>query len=377
MHSLLLTRRTLLRAGVAGAAACVAACAVPSLGTAPPRLRRIGEATLAHRLKFQDTVVGGLSALDHDPARGSWVALSDDRSELGPARFYTLSIGIGPDALAVQLRGVHLLRQADGSTYPARHQGGDVPDPEGMRLLPSGNLLWSSEGDIARGLSPALREIQADGSHVRDFALPPMLRARPAADKSGPRNNLALEGLALTPDGRGAWAAMENALQQDGPIPTAEAPGGPCRITLFDVAGGTPLRQLAYVPDAIPARAIPPGAFADNGVSEILMADADRMLVLERAFMMGRGFSLRLYQVDVREGSDTLAVPQLAPGNHRPAPKTLLADFAQLGLARLDNLEGMCWGPPGAGGARTLVFVSDDNFNPLQVTQFVACEFLE
>ena len=57
--------------------------------------------------------------------------------------------------------------------------------------------------------------------------------------------------------------------------------------------------------------------------------------------------------------------------------KKLLADFAQLGLSRLDNTEGMCWGPRRANGARALVFVSDDNFNPLQVTQFVACEFLE
>ncbi|MES2939306.1 MAG: esterase-like activity of phytase family protein [Pseudomonadota bacterium] len=377
MRSLLLTRRTLLRAGVAAAAASVAACSVPTVATAPPRLRRIGEATLAHRLKFQDTVVGGLSALDHDPARGTWAALSDDRSELSPARFYTLLIGIGPDALAVQLRGVHLLRQADGSTYPGRRQRGDVPDPEGMRLLPSGNLLWSSEGDVSRGLSPTLREIRPDGSHVREIALPPMLRARPEEDKTGPRNNLGLEGLALTPDGKGAWAAMENALQQDGPMPTAEAPGGPCRFTLFDIASGAAVRQIAYVPDAIPAHAIPPGAFADNGVSEILMADADRMLVLERAFMMGRGFSVRLYQIDVREGSDTLASPRLTAGNHKAPRKTLLADFAQLGLTRLDNVEGMCWGPPGAGGARTLVFVSDDNFNPLQVTQFVACEFLE
>jgi hypothetical protein len=42
----------------------------------------------------------------------------------------------------------------------------------------------------------------------------------------------------------------------------------------------------------------------------------------------------------------------------------------------------MAWGPrlpsrSGKPGARTLVFVSDDNFNPLQVTQFIAFEFLD
>ena len=54
-----------------------------------------------------------------------------------------------------------------------------------------------------------------------------------------------------------------------------------------------------------------------------------------------------------------------------------IADFARLGLSRLDNTEGMCWGPALPGGSRTLVCVSDDNFNPLQATQFVAFEYTE
>ena len=53
---------------------------------------------------------------------------------------------------------------------------------------------------------------------------------------------------------------------------------------LFDLASGEARRQIAYVPDAIPAAPFPAGAFADNGVSEILMIDAHRMLVLERAY---------------------------------------------------------------------------------------------
>ena len=57
--------------------------------------------------------------------------------------------------------------------------------------------------------------------------------------------------------------------------------------------------------------------------------------------------------------------------------KRLLADFAHLCLSRLNNTEGIAWGPTLHNGYRTLVFVSDDNFNPLQVTQFVACEFTD
>ena len=60
-----------------------------------------------------------------------------------------------------------------------------------------------------------------------------------------------------------------------------------------------------------------------------------------------------------------------------PAAKTLVADFAHLGLSRLDNSEGMCWGPPLPDGERTLVVVSDDNFNPSQITQFAAFAFTD
>jgi hypothetical protein len=149
--------------------------------------------------------------------------------------------------------------------------------------------------------------------------------------------------------------------------------------------------QRAYVTDAIPAAPVPPQTFADNGISEILAIDAFRLLVLERSFTAGVGNSLRLYQVDTRDGSDTLQQDTLSPGAWQPMRKTLVAnldDFVAIngqprpGLRRLDNTEGMAWGPRipdknGKLGPRTLVLISDDNFNPRQITQIIAFEFLE
>jgi hypothetical protein len=137
------------------------------------------------------------------------------------------------------------------------------------------------------------------------------------------------------------------------------------------------LRQIAYLNDAIPLKPLLQGTRAENGVSEILMLDAHRMLVLERAWAAGTGNSLRLYEIDTRDADDVQAIDALEPGNYRPVAKKLVADFATLGLSRLDNTEGMCWGPPLANGRRLLVVVSDDNFNPLQITQFAAFEFTD
>ena len=383
-----LTRRQALGFGAAVAAGLVAYLPRNAASQAPrAHLRLIGEARLPHRLQFQGTTVGGLSGIDYDPASGLYYLISDDGSSFNPARFYTARIALEANRMGQpELTGVTTLRQADGSTYPAALQGKQVPDPEAIRWrAASQTLLWTSEGHALTGAAPALRESRADGSLVREFPLPPLFDFQLT---QGPRINLTLEGLALSPDGSRAWLAMEGALRQDGPLPSVQATGGPCRFTEVDLVSGKVLRQIAYVPDAIPRAPHPPATHADNGVTEILMLDADRLLVLERAYMAGHGpdtaNSLRLYLIDTRGGSDTLGLAALQPGNHQPVAKTLLADFsaftgAGVGprLDRLDNSEGMCWGPKLANGKRSLHVISDDNFGPRQITQWLAFEFLD
>ena len=374
-------RRQFLASTSAAIATGLMGCATTQAAASVPRLRLIGEARLPHKLPFQGTTVGGLSGIDFDPASGVYYLISDDRSSINPARFYTARIPLSTDKLGdVELLGVTTLRQADGSPYPAHLLGRQVPDPEAIRWhAPSQTLLWTTEGNAITLAQPALRQILPDGTHLRDFALPAMFDF---SLLTGPRINKTLEGLALTPDGRYAWIAMEAALRQDGPEPTPQAPGGPCRFTQIDIATGKAVRQIAYVPDAIPRAAIPPSADADNGVAEVLALSAHRMLVLERAYMAGYGpgnsTSLRLYLIDMRQGTDTLDLPALQPGSFKAADKTLLADFASFpALTQLDNTEGMTWGPTLPSGNRTLLFVSDNNFNPRQITQFLAFEFLQ
>jgi hypothetical protein len=375
------SRRQLLAA--ASASAILGFADYGAAQTAPtrpsPRLRLIGETRLPHKLPYQNTTVGGLSGIDFDPASGVLYLLSDDGGSQSPPRFYTARLALTENTLGpVELTGVTFL------------QGFNSPDPEAIRWhAPSQSLLWTSEGNALLAAPPSLQQTRLDGTLVRTFDLLDIFGfgLLDLAKNQGPRINKTFEGLAITPDGHQAWLSMEAALRQDGPEPTLQAAGGPCRFTQIDIASGKAVRQIAYVPDAIPRAPSPLGADADNGVVEVLMLDLHRMLVLERAYMAGLGDkernSMRLYLIDTRLATDILDSATLQPGNYTPANKTLVADFANFpALTRLDNTEGMCWGPglPGNNGKpgnKSLLFVSDDNFNPRQITQFLAFEFLD
>lgn len=365
----------------AGAPTAIAAADGPVHGPAKgPALRIIGTVDVPSGIEVLGTPLGGLSGIDYDAASDQYLLISDDRSSRAPARVYTARIALDAQALQPpQWLQVRTLRHAAGVPYaPSRRAAGhvDVPDAEAVRWLPGAKqFVWTSEGDFARGFGPRLRVSAADGTAVRDIPLPASFE--PAADRrSGPRNNGTLEGLALLPGGRKAWLAMELPWAQDGPLPTHAAPGGPVRLTLVDLASGRPLRQIAYQPDAVQhPRPLPVGP-ETVGISEVLADGKHHLLVLERSYSAGAGFAVRLYRIDTRAGTNTLARAQLVPGNHVPVPKTLVADFAALGIAPVDNLEGMTWGPPLPGGGRSLVLVSDDNFNPAQSTQFIAAEYI-
>ena len=345
-------------------------------------LEFLGQQRLPHAYRYNDTTVGGLSGLDFDTATGRYVAISDDRSELQPSRFYRLSLDLArfnrrgdPGYEGVVLHEVRTLRRPDGSAFPDyRTDPAHAADPESIRVhRPSGRLVWSSEGDRATGnarevlVDPHVWEIDRDGGFVRALPLPDKFRA--SATERGIRRNLAFEGLAFSPDYTTLFVATENALLQDGPVASLTA-SSPSRIIAYDFASGHVVAE--YVVDVAPIPIAPrAGGFADNGISEILALTADRLLVMERSFAQGVGNTIRLFEVDLRGATNVAGLESLAGQAYAAAPKRLVLDLATLGI-RLDNFEGMTWGPMLPDGRRSLVLVSDDNFNPQQATLFFA-----
>ena len=367
---------------VVTAAVLLSACATVSAEAPITSLRLIGEQRIALKQPFNGTLVGGLSGIDYDAASGDWVLENDDRSEFNPARFYRASLNYDSNGFSgVTLNSVHFFKQASGGNYPnlahARlDRGEQVPDIETIRVdLVDGSLWYGSEGNRKVGLDPFVAHASRDGRFIAALPTPPMFKV--SKDELGSRNNMTFEGLSFSADGNSLWLGMEAPLYQDGPLATPEQ-GSVVRITQLNRAGQV-LAQYAYGIEPI-ASTPAPGRNADNGVSEILAVDAQRLLIVERAGVENAeglyANHVRIYEMDVAGATDIKDLPALKGAKYVPARKRLLLDLEKIGVPRVDNLEGISWGPRLANGRRSLVMVSDDNFNPQQVTQLLVFEVL-
>nr|WP_042183967.1 esterase-like activity of phytase family protein [Kibdelosporangium sp. MJ126-NF4]CEL15986.1 hypothetical protein [Kibdelosporangium sp. MJ126-NF4]CTQ93910.1 hypothetical protein [Kibdelosporangium sp. MJ126-NF4] len=347
------------------AAAIITTGLLAAPASAAQRVRLIGEQVLPRGLVYEGTTVGGLSGIDRDPRTGDYVLVSDDRSGLQPARFYTARIAVNSQRLGpVEFTGTHPFRQADGTTYPK-----DSVDPEEIRVDPwTGRYTWSQEGGRPPAApDPSIRTATRDGRFVTELPLPKNLHV---TSTTGPRSNLALEGLTYAAGGTLVVSAVEGPLAEDGPVPTPDK-GALSRITVQTRTGHL-LAQYAYPLEPIFARPVPPTAAADSGVSAIVAADPfdpTRFLVVERTFVTGVGNRIRIFEASTLGASN---VADRALTGARPMRKKLLADLSDFGLSTVDNIEGITWGPDLGRGERSLILVSDDNFSAGQVTQIVA-----
>lgn len=326
---------------------------------------------------FEDTPVGGISAIAYDLQRDRFYALSDDRGRLAPSRFYTLKLDGLPNALdAVTIESVTLLRDAEGELFPV-----DSLDPEGMALSPRNTLIISSEGIQASNSPPRLLEFDRDsGVLLTEFRLPD--RYLPSPDPENPdgeivqgvQDNLSLEALTVSGvPSRGTWVepfrlfvATEGPLLQDVNEDFAIAPKNRLLHYLIGQDQSTLISEHIYPLD------IGPTGSLVNGLSELLSLDqAGHFLALERTFGL-KGFGVKLYQLATGGATDssTIASVKDEMTSIVPIQKQLLLDLSTLDIP-LDNFEAMTLGMPMANNNQSLLLVSDDNFDEAQTTQFL------
>ncbi len=343
----------------------------------------VGEYQVPNGFQVKSTPVGGLSGLTYDRQQDQFYAISDDRGDNAPARFYTLKLNLdtsNPKQVKlkqVDITDVTLLKNANGENYPR----GET-DTEAIALTPQSSVFISSEGDRNKKIPPFINEFDLKTGRVKQ-ALPIPERYLPDTEgKRGVQNNLAFEGITLSPAGTlpasgeplRLFAATESALMQDKEV---------AKVAKDGKIPGAKNRWLHYlfsdraeiVSEHLYQLDSPPLGSIEHGLSEIQAIDTSgHFLTLERSFGL-TGFRVKLFQATLGGATDTSKIASFK-GNTtiQPIQKQLAFDLKQLNIY-IDNLEGMAFGSRLPDGSQTLLLVSDDNFSKRQITQFLLFKF--
>ncbi|WP_427159585.1 phytase [Aliinostoc sp. HNIBRCY26] len=331
------------------------------------------------------TQVGGLSGVTYDAVNNVYYAISDDRSQIAPARFYTFT-----NDGEIEFTNVTTLKDINGNTFPLNSL-----DPEGIALTKNGTVFISSEGEAnpnaGRVSNPWIKEFDlTTGQELRSLSVP--VKFLPVVQDTnsdgivntgdtqtlGVRNNLAFESLTISPDQKTLYTATENALFQDG-ARASLASGSRSRILQYNLVSGQPEKEYLYITDAIADVPNPSTGFADNGLVDLLAIDnRGTLLAVERSFAQGVGNTIKIYEVSLQGATDISTLDSLANLTEaeltalRPASKRLVLNLNDLDLPTgTDNIEGITFGPKLADGRQSIVLVSDNNFNSTQFTQIL------
>ncbi|UBF29112.1 esterase-like activity of phytase family protein [Kovacikia minuta CCNUW1] len=329
------------------------------------------------KTRFEGTPVGGLSAIAYDRQRDRFYTLSDDRSEFASARFYTLKLTLDgsdsqkPQIQKAEIEGVTFLKDADGKPFTK----GSV-DPEGLVVSPLRSLFVSSEGVAPKGISPFVKEFNLEtGQAQRSLPIPERYIPSPEGEPQtkGVQDNLGLEALTVTPGTFSTnepfriFTATESSLVEDKEDPKPDQ-GAKSRVLhyLVDADRAALLSEHEYILDPIPEGAVM------TGLTDLLAIDqGGHFLSLERSFGLA-GFQVKLFQLTMGGATDISRQPTLkgSQSGVQPIYKKLLLNLSDLGIP-LDNLEGIALGPKLPDKSQSLLLISDDNFQPKQVTQLL------
>ena len=263
--------------------------------------------------------LGYFSDLYYDPQRKEWWGLSDRGPGGGLLTYETrvqrFTIDVAPNGAISNFQVAATIKFTDGGSA----MNGIAPnptstlgrafDPEGFVVNPkTGNLLVSDE------YGPSLVEFDRNGTLLRRFDVPANLQPRngttgvpnfagDSGNTAGKRTNRGFEGLAISPDGKFAYAMLQSAMLDEG-----GGDGRYARIVKFDTATGQAVAQYAYLMDR---------SGQGQGISSLVALGNDKFLVLERNNRgIGVGATLAtadksVYEIDLAGAVDvsTITLP--------------------------------------------------------------------
>ncbi|AFZ47784.1 hypothetical protein Cyast_1828 [Cyanobacterium stanieri PCC 7202] len=319
---------------------------------------------------FENTRVGGFSGITYDKQKDLFYVISDDRSRLAPARFYTLKMSLANNKIAqVNIEGVTLLKDRGGEVYAQ-----DTIDPEAIALSPRNSVFISSEGISHLGVAPFINEYDLEGNLLSEVPIPKRY-IYDGEEGKGVQDNYGFESLTIKANGTmpqdpfRLFTATELALSQDF---NDDMPETLLRSRMMHYVVN-PFGQPVLISENLyPVNKADFGVIF-NGLSDIYaLPEEGYLLALERNLGL-RGFGAKIFQIVMANATDIYAENSLAGNidNINPVKKKLVLNLKDLNID-LDNLEGITFGPRLADGSQSLILVSDNNFTPTrEKTQFL------
>ena len=322
---------------------------------------------------------GGVSSLAYDQSRDELLGVSHDAENSRIFRLKALE-----EPFRVEPIGFISLQPAAGAPLTL--------SPEGLAVLPTGDLLVASQGSIEaeRRVPPGIVEYTRKGRFVRQLPVPlefltPILQ--PIV-----REGVARQGfvtLTLTPDKRALWTAVEMSLPQDGPAASVDH-GARIRLLEYRLEKNgefLPDREFAYDVDPLPRTVLRETRVATSGLVDLVALSDRNFIVMERSYVedaenpRGRVNRIRLYRMTI---DGTPIEPGQASIAGRlditPVSKSLLLDLGTApnlpqDLFGLENFESLVAMPSRAKGRAVAILASDDDFDLPRRTWFVKLGF--
>jgi hypothetical protein len=341
-----------------------------------------------------DSRVGFFSDIYFDPNRNEWWGLSDRGPGGGTLAYdtriqrFTIDVNASTGAIS-NFQVAQTIKFSDNGAAlnglapnPAGTLGNSF-DPEGMVVNPlNGNLLVSDE------YGPSLIEFDRSGNLVRRYTVPSNLvpqvgaavnyNSAPPTQTSGREGNRGLEGLAISPDGRYAYAVLQNGTVQDGW--TSASRSQYSRIVKFDTATGLAVGQYAYAMDTNPANG---RVIEGGGISAIVALGNDKFLMLERnnrGVGVGATFAnadKKVYEIDLSTATDVTNITLPGVGVAASGSFTAVTKGARvidldantltaLGNKSPEKWEGLAIGPRLNNGQFLVLAGTDNDYSVTQ-----------
>jgi hypothetical protein len=336
-----------------------------------------------------DRRVGFFSGLFYDPLRNEWWAASDRGPGGGTLPYetrlqrFTLDVDVATGRISnFQVQATIKLTSGgqplNGLAPNPTGTLGRSFDPEGIVINPvNGNILVSDE------YGPSVVEFNRNGDEVRRFTPPANIIPRnttngsnnfaaDAGNNAGRVTNRGFEGLAISPDGRFAYATLQSAMLDEG-----AGNGQFTRIVKYDMATGQAVGQFLYRFET---------TGQGRGVSELVALGNDKFLILERNNRgIGIGATLAsadksVFQIDLAGATDVSNITitnGVLPSGVTPVTKSAqLIDLDANTLAALGNKspekwEGLAIGPRLSNGKYLILAGSDNDYSVTQNGQNV------